>query len=427
MWYPSGKSPNPEQLTDRAINYLISPRPIAWVSTVDQGGRANLAPFSYFMALSSQLVMISCVAGSARHTLRNTLRQRQLVINSVDRSLLEPMLRSAEALEPTDMEFHTCGVTAAESVLVAPPRVSESEWSLECELVETRDYDDGTTLVVARVLGTHVRDELCTDRGITNNNLLRTGGAKGYTTLRRRPPEPSTPTRASTVQGASAVKLLKALAQRPSTPEWIRQDSGLPWLELDLRVPTQEILREWRAVQHRATPWERGDHWQGMETRGWKSLTLHGLSADSHDRQPPGASLNRWTEVADQCPRTRAFIEEHFQVSASSGAIRFLLLEPGGYIVPHNDQKEPGLRYTNIGIDVPEGTQFWMMGHGNIPYRSGSCFIWDHSITHWVVNDSDRPRLHITVVADVKDDVLVRSYEKFKGERSSSPGEEIPG
>jgi len=399
---------------------------MAWVSTVDQSGRANLAPFSYFMALSSRLIMISCVAGSATHTLRNIQRQRQLVINSVDRSLLEPMLKSAEALEPTDMEFHTCGVTPVDSELVSPPRVSESEWSLECELVETREYADGTTLVVARVLGTHIKDELCTDRGISNNNLLRVGGANGYTTLRHRTPAPSMPTKASSVRGASAVRLLKALGQRPSTPQWIRQDSGLPWLELDLQVPTREIMREWQSVRHRATPWERGDHWQGMETQGWKSLTLHGLSADSHDRQPPGASLNKWTEVADQCPRTRAFIEEHFQVSASSGAIRFLLLEPGGYIVPHNDQREAGLRYTNIGIDVPEGTQFWMMGHGNIPYRSGSCFIWDHSITHWVVNDSDRPRLHITVVAEVNDDVLVRSYEKFRSSRSSPPGE-IPG
>ena len=49
-----------------------------------------------------------------------------------------------------------------------------------------------------------------------------------------------------------------------------------------------------------------------------------------------------------------------------------------------------------------------------MPYKSGSCLIWDHSIKHWVVNDSDRPRLHMTVIAHVRDDVLVKSYNKYK-------------
>ena len=124
--------------------------------------------------------------------------------------------------------------------------------------------------------------------------------------------------------------------------------------------------------------------------------------------------MNKWTEIAEQCPITKRFLESNFHISSSSGAIRFLLLEPGGYIVPHSDQKDPGLKFCNIGLDVPKGTNFYMENHGNMPYKSGSCLIWDHSIKHWVVNDSNRPRLNISVVAHVRDDVLVKSYNRYK-------------
>ena len=406
----------------------MAPRTVAWVSTVDEQGRANLAPFSYFMALSSpigpnpcpELVMISCVKDCATHTLRNIKNSGQLVINGVDDTLKDNMHKSGEALEPSETEFRDLRVTAGDSRLVTPPRVLESQWSLECELVETREYDGGTTMVVAKVLGTHIKDELCSNNGIQVQNHLH-----GPSLRERDPNRPADPK----VEGVEMpnrstrrnAELLKAMGERQhelpedrSSARWIRRRSGLPWLELDMEVPYADILHEWEGVKHMATQWDRGDAWHGMETHGWKSLTLHGLSAHSHDRQPSGASMNRWTEIADQCPITKRFMEYNFNISSSDGAIRFLLLEPGGYIVPHRDTREAGLKYCNIGIDVPLGTNFYMENYGNMPYRSGTCLIWDHSIKHWVVNASDRPRLHMTVIADVKDDVLVKSYNKYK-------------
>ena len=428
MWYETNKYPRPHELCDSALNYLVAPRNVAWVSTTDEQGRANLAPFSYFMALSSpigkdpcpELVMISCVKDCAAHTLRNIKHSGQLVINGVDDSIKDSMYESGSDIEPSETEFRDLRVTAAESRLVVPPRVLESQWSLECELVETREYDGGTTMVVAKVLGTHIKDELCTPKGIRVQNHLH--GPKLKDPDPNKPTEPKTfgvemPNRST----QRNVELLKALGERQynlpetkSSARWIRNRSGLAWLELDMQVPYVDMIREWEGVKHRATKWDRGDAWHGMETHGWKSLTLHGLSADSHERQPSGASMNKWTEIADQCPITKRFLESNFHISSSSGAIRFLLLEPGGYIVPHRDQKDEGLKFCNIGIDVPEGTNFYMENYGNMPYKSGSCLIWDHSIKHWVVNDSDRPRLHMTVIAHVRDDVLVKSYNKYK-------------
>lgn len=431
MWYETNKYPRPHELSTSALNYLVAPRTVAWVSTVDEQGRANLAPFSYFMALSSStgrnpcpdLVMISCVKDCATHTLRNIKHSGQLVINGVDDSIKDNMHESGADLEPSYTEFQDLKVTPGDSRLVKPPRVLESQWSLECKLVETREYEGGTTMVVAKVLGTHIKDELCSAKGIEVQNHLH-----GPSLRERDPNKPMEPKIGGVDMSDRStqrnLELLKAMGERQhnlpetkSSARWIRKRSGLAWLELDMEVPHMDIIREWEGVKHKATQWDRGDSWHGMVTHGWKSLTLHGLSADSHERQPAGASMNKWTEISEQCPVTKRFMESNFDISSSDGAIRFLLLEPGGYIVPHRDMKEAGLRYCNIGIDVPEGTNFYMENHGNLPYRSGSCLIWDHSIKHWVVNDSNRPRLHITVIANVKDDVLVRSYNKHKNKQ----------
>ena len=424
MWYETGKYPY--ELPDSALNYLVAPRNVAWVSTVDEQGRANLAPFSYFMALSAprhrepcpELVMISCVKDCATHTLHNIKHSGQMVINGVDNRVKDAMFKSGEDIQPSETEFKNLKVTAADSRLVSPPRVLESQWSLECELVETREYDGGTTMVVARVLGTHIKDELCSPTGIRVSNHLH--GPESEDLYTQQMPNIDL-IKMSNVSTKTNVKLFKALGERQhnlpvdeSSANWIRKKSGLPWLELDMDVPTADIIREWKGVMHKATQWERGDDWQGISNHGWRSLTLHGLASDSHMRQPTGASMNKWTDIAEQCPKTKEFLESNFNISGSDGAIRFLLLEPGGYIVPHRDQREPGLQFCNIGIEVPDGTHFYMENYGNMPYKSGSCLIWDHSVRHWVVNDSDKPRLHLSVVAHVKDDVLVRSYNSSK-------------
>ena len=439
MWYRNyqtrGNTHNPSHLS---LHQLMSPRVVTLVSTLDAQGLPNITSTSQCTVLAHDRVLLACDKQAMWVFLRDIQLTGELVINSVDSDMEGPMAASVVPRDPSRDEFNRLGLTEAGCELIGAPRVAESAWNLECELVSTHDHGD-STVVVARVLGTHVRDDLDTDTGLGLRNLFRvyTAGGQGHHQLgggssSKGPPPPSRTARARGGSHSANIKLLRRLGDRSPSAQWIRLHSALPWMELDLQVPVTEIMREWRQVADQATPWERGDRWRGMETRGWKSLTLHGMAQgrDHHDQQVTGAHNNTWMPVADLCPATKRFVEQNFQAqslggSSSLGTVRFLLIEPGGYIVPHRDRTKPGLMHCNIGIDVPDGTHFYMAGHGALPYRSGSCMILDHSNTHWVINDSDRPRLHMTVIADVNDDVLIRSYEVHKSkrnQRASSPG-----
>ena len=113
--------------------FLISavvPRPIAFVSTRARDGALNLAPFSYFNAVSSvpPLVAIAIVdrPDDPKDTLRNIRETGEWVINLVDEALLPAMARTAGEWPRTTSEFEVAGLTAAPSERVAAPWVRES-------------------------------------------------------------------------------------------------------------------------------------------------------------------------------------------------------------------------------------------------------------------------------------------------------------
>jgi hypothetical protein len=87
-----------------------------------------------------------------------------------------------------------------------------------------------------------------------------------------------------------------------------------------------------------------------------------------------------------------------------------MLLEPGGYILPHHDYDEPRLTAVNIAINNPRGCEFRMMNHGVIPFSTGRAIMLDLSHDHWVINASDQPRLHIIFHGEVPDRTIERSY-----------------
>ena len=107
----------------------IVPRPIALVSTVDQGNVRNLAPFSYFTACSSNPpVVVFCpilrpAPPLAKDTLRNILATREFVVNIVSEEFVERMNATAAQVGPEVDEFELSGLTPIASDLVKPPRV----------------------------------------------------------------------------------------------------------------------------------------------------------------------------------------------------------------------------------------------------------------------------------------------------------------
>ena len=118
----------------------IVPRPIALVSSLDQGGVRNLAPFSYFTACSSNPpVVVFCpimrpTPPMAKDTLRNILETREFVVNIVSEEFVQQMNATAAQVGPEVDEFELSGLTPLESDRIKPPRVAESHVHMECRL-----------------------------------------------------------------------------------------------------------------------------------------------------------------------------------------------------------------------------------------------------------------------------------------------------
>ena len=91
-----------------------------------------------------------------------------------------------------------------------------------------------------------------------------------------------------------------------------------------------------------------------------------------------------------------------------------MLLEPGGHILPHKDRESIGLSEVNIAINNPDGCSFHMENRGTVPFTEGSVVMLDLSNRHWVVNNSNQPRLHMIYHGKVPGEIIERSYEIFK-------------
>jgi len=147
----------------------IVPRPIGFVSTVNRAGQGNLAPFSYFNAVSSDPPCVSVsitrkTDGSKKDTLINIEETGQLVVNIVSESMVEPMNQcSAEYPYGVD-EMAKVGLTPVPSLKVKPARVGESLIQFECEtyqIVEVGEAKLGaSSLVIARVVQVHVNERV---------------------------------------------------------------------------------------------------------------------------------------------------------------------------------------------------------------------------------------------------------------------------
>jgi flavin reductase (DIM6/NTAB) family NADH-FMN oxidoreductase RutF len=149
------------------INGLISPRPIAWVSSLAADGTPNLAPFSFFGAFSFDPPTIGIGPGSRqgvnKDSLRNIKATGEFVVNLVDRRLAEVANACSGEWGPEVDEWKVAGVTGADSEVVAPRRVTEAPAALECrvrQILELGDADQASNnLVVAWIVRIHVRDD----------------------------------------------------------------------------------------------------------------------------------------------------------------------------------------------------------------------------------------------------------------------------
>ena len=184
-------------------------------------------------------------------------------------------------------------------------------------------------------------------------------------------------------------------------PNWTITESGWPWFKLSSLddQPWKEMQAEAEALLEHFKP-HREDY-----GHGWSSLTLHGLNDDTQslnqysDNRKETLDQLSWTWVADSCPVTKKFLTDVWPAEYLN-RVRFMLLEPGGYILPHQDRPSDQKRLSicNISLNMPEGCEMVMKDQGRIPFNdSGSAMLVDISNEHAVWNRSNKPRIHMII------------------------------
>jgi flavin reductase (DIM6/NTAB) family NADH-FMN oxidoreductase RutF len=161
---------------------IVTPRPIAWVTTVSPAGVVNLAPFSFFNAFGANppIVVFSPTLrrdGSKKDTLLNLEVRGEFVLNAATAPLAELVNLSSKEVPPDESEITLTGLTAVPSLKVAPPRVAESPVSMECRVRQIIPCGTGpiaANLVIGEVVVMHVSDAVLDEKRRIDPRKLRT-------------------------------------------------------------------------------------------------------------------------------------------------------------------------------------------------------------------------------------------------------------
>lgn len=142
---------------------LVTPRPIAWVTTLGPDGVVNAAPFSFFNVLGAEPPIVGFCPGdrddgTPKDTARNIRLTHEFVVNLVDESVAEAMNATAASLPYGVSELAHAGLSTAPSSVVRPPRIAEAPASLECTEWGTLQIGENR-LVIGLVKRVHLRDE----------------------------------------------------------------------------------------------------------------------------------------------------------------------------------------------------------------------------------------------------------------------------
>jgi flavin reductase (DIM6/NTAB) family NADH-FMN oxidoreductase RutF len=121
---------------------IIAPRPIGWISTVDAGGRPNLAPYSFFNAFSQDPPVIAFSSGGLKDSVVNAKATGEFVFNLCTARHGQQMNVTSEGVAHGINEFEMAGLVMAPSRLVRPPHVADSPAVFECKVVQILELDD---------------------------------------------------------------------------------------------------------------------------------------------------------------------------------------------------------------------------------------------------------------------------------------------
>jgi flavin reductase (DIM6/NTAB) family NADH-FMN oxidoreductase RutF len=162
-------------LVHKTLLGAVGPRPIAFASTMDAEGNPNLAPFSFFNAFGANpatLVFSPSRRGrdnTTKHTYDNLGEVPEVVINTVNFSIVQQMSLASTEYPKGINEFEKAGLTPLPSLKVRPLRVKESPVQFECrvrDIIETGDQGGAGNLVICDVVLIHIDDDILDDKGL---------------------------------------------------------------------------------------------------------------------------------------------------------------------------------------------------------------------------------------------------------------------
>ena len=147
------------------LSAVVLPRPVAFVTTKDQVGLYNAAPFSFFNVFSEDpaIVVLGIGAkpnGRTKDTLKNIRDTKQFVVNMVDKSIIGAMHIASAEIPSDESEIDYAGITLADSQIINVQRIAEAPVSLECELFQVIELSERRSLVLGQVKAIHIDDAI---------------------------------------------------------------------------------------------------------------------------------------------------------------------------------------------------------------------------------------------------------------------------
>ncbi len=176
---------NPQEISVQRLHQLllgsVGPRPIAFASTMNAAGQANLAPFSFFNVFSANPpILIFSPARSGRtnetkDTYKNVKELPEVVINVVNFEIVHQMSLASSPYPPGISEFEKSGLTPIPSETIKPFRVAEAPVQFECRVNEVKElgHEGGAgNLIICEVLRMHVREDLIDEKGLIDQHKI---------------------------------------------------------------------------------------------------------------------------------------------------------------------------------------------------------------------------------------------------------------
>lgn len=176
---------DPKELTVQRLHQLllgaVGPRPIAFASTIDESGRPNLAPFSFFNVFSANPPILvfsparSGRTGQSKDTFNNAKAIPEVVINVVNYPMVHQMSLASSPYAPGVDEFVKAGFTPIASDKIKPFRVAEAPVQFECkiqQIIELGQNGGAGNLIICEVVQLHIQENLLTENGLIDQHKI---------------------------------------------------------------------------------------------------------------------------------------------------------------------------------------------------------------------------------------------------------------